>query len=60
MQFTPQPKNNFCDLSKENIVLLMRSQELLLAERRRRGLPLDGRGVSNMNRLKAVAQGKNA
>jgi hypothetical protein len=54
MQSTPQPQKNFCGLSRENLALLMHAQELLLAERQRRGLPLDGRVIENLDRLKAA------
>jgi len=56
MQTTPQSPKNFCGLSRENLVLLMHAQELLLAERQRRGLPFDGRVIENLDRLKAATR----
>jgi hypothetical protein len=47
---------NFCDLSRKNIVLLIRGQELLLVERQRRGLPPDRRAIRNLDRLKSAVR----
>ena len=52
----PQLKQQFCNLSGKNVALLVRAQALLLAERLRHGLPLDVRGIENLDRLKAAAR----